>query len=255
MNIKKITVLLLFLVAIIGIIAPVNATIGSISSENKDYTIESKEKTVKYKITWNANGGKFGTKKTVTSTVTKGSKLKKLATTPKRSGYTFNGWYTKKTGGKKVTVNTKPTLSVTLYAQWTKTTTNSKIVGIWYSSANEYYFYSDARFTSYKMGSSYLYLSKIEGKYSVSNGKVYFTERKYSEVSAPFSVDYPQNKYGSSKSIHDMTSTYTIGSDQSGDYLKIANQDWWASGKFTSKKVLEKNQAGEYTYRKSTRKL
>ena len=48
MNIKKIIVLLIFAVAIIGIIAPVSA---AISSENKVYSIESKEKAVKYKVT------------------------------------------------------------------------------------------------------------------------------------------------------------------------------------------------------------
>ncbi|MCL2115302.1 MAG: InlB B-repeat-containing protein [Methanobrevibacter sp.] len=120
MNIKKIFVLLLFLVAIIGIIAPVNATIDPINSENKVYTIGSKEKTAKFKITWNANGGKIGNKKTTVTTVKKGNKINKLATTPKRSGYTFKGWYTKKTGGKKISVNTKPSKSVTLYASGQK---------------------------------------------------------------------------------------------------------------------------------------
>lgn len=41
--------------------------------------------------------------------------------TPSRSGYTFNGWYSAKTGGVKVTSSTKvTTLSAhTLYARWT----------------------------------------------------------------------------------------------------------------------------------------
>jgi uncharacterized repeat protein (TIGR02543 family) len=40
---------------------------------------------------------------------------------PVRTGYTFAGWYTKKTGGTKVTANTKVTKFVdhTLYARWT----------------------------------------------------------------------------------------------------------------------------------------
>ena len=39
-----------------------------------------------------ANGGKVGTKKAVTTTVKKGAKVN-LAKTPKMTGYTFQGWY------------------------------------------------------------------------------------------------------------------------------------------------------------------
>ena len=106
MNKKMILVLFLFALAIIGIIAPINAAIES--AEDKFYTIESKEKTAKLKITWNANGGKVDGKNTVTTTVIKGKKIAKLPTSPKRTGYSFKGWFTKKSGGSKITVNTKP---------------------------------------------------------------------------------------------------------------------------------------------------
>ena len=133
MNIKKILMLLLFLVAIAGIIAPASAAIDSANSNDKVYSIESKEKSAANKITWNANGGKIGSKSTIATTVKKGSKIGKLPTTPKRSGYTFAGWYTKKTGGTKITANIKPTKSVSYYAQWksTKITTKINIVGKW----------------------------------------------------------------------------------------------------------------------------
>jgi uncharacterized repeat protein (TIGR02543 family) len=39
--------------------------------------------------------------------------------TPTRAGYSFKGWYTKKSGGTKVTAKTKVTKNVTWYAQWT----------------------------------------------------------------------------------------------------------------------------------------
>ena len=71
----------------------------------------------KVKITWNANGGKIGSKATKTISYTKGKKIAKLQTV-KRSGYTLKGWYTKKSGGKKVTKNTKAK-KTTYYAQWT----------------------------------------------------------------------------------------------------------------------------------------
>ncbi len=38
---------------------------------------------------------------------------------PKRDGYSFTGWYTKKAGGAKVTASTKFTKATTLYARWT----------------------------------------------------------------------------------------------------------------------------------------
>ncbi|MBR2937582.1 MAG: SH3 domain-containing protein [Oscillospiraceae bacterium] len=38
--------------------------------------------------------------------------------TPTRAGYTFNGWYTPKTGGSKVTVLDASVKNTTLYAQW-----------------------------------------------------------------------------------------------------------------------------------------
>lgn len=53
--------------------------------------------------------------------------------TPTRSGYAFNGWYTAKSGGKKVDAKTiMPAKDVTIYAQWKKAFgywTEIKIVG------------------------------------------------------------------------------------------------------------------------------
>jgi len=87
--------------------------------------IEEKYKKVsKNKIIFNANGGKINSKNTVSINVNKGSKIKKFPATPKRTGYTFEGWYTKKTGGTKINVNTKPTKSVTYYAHWKDTPQN-----------------------------------------------------------------------------------------------------------------------------------
>ena len=122
-DIKKILLLLVFAIAIVGIIAPANATVESIKKENRVYTIESQEKSTSYEITWDANGGRIGSKKSVSTRVERGSKLNRLLTSPKRSGYTFNGWYTKKSGGKKINTNTVPNKKVTYYAQWSKTYT------------------------------------------------------------------------------------------------------------------------------------
>ena len=231
MNFKKIVVLLLFLVAIAGIIAPVNA----ITSENKVSTFESKEKTVNYKITWNGNGGKIGTKNTVTTSVKKGSKIGKLATAPKRSGYTFNGWYTKKTGGKKISKNSKPTKSLTYFAQWTKSTSAPKILGHWqYYNFNrgtfDYYFYADGSFQYFR---SYIATTKFDGKYSVSNGKVIFKDRKFYDSSfnelnqnqLKFGLDdLPKYQY-SAKPVQFVTLTSEFKLSSDGAYLEIVTQD------------------------------
>jgi len=49
--------------------------------------------------------------------VMRGKAVGKLPT-PSKKGYTFKGWWTKKSGGAKVTSKTKPTKSMTIYAQW-----------------------------------------------------------------------------------------------------------------------------------------
>jgi uncharacterized repeat protein (TIGR02543 family) len=72
----------------------------------------------KFKVTFKANGGKIGTK---SSTVKKVKRNKKVGTLPTvtRNGYTFKGWYVKKSGGKKISNKTKIKSKVTYYAHWT----------------------------------------------------------------------------------------------------------------------------------------
>ena len=206
--------------------------------------IESKSKTVNYQITWNANGGKIGSKKTVATTVKKGSKINKIAATPKRSGYTFKGFYTKKSGGTKINKNTKPTKSVTYYAHWEKTkkTTvdTSKIVGgPWkhkrfeiYNPPSgaiifrEYYFHQNGKFEFYEREP--LDVLKVEGKYSVSKGIVHFKERKVYSASlwGEKSPDIRKLNYKFELSWEDMASTYKVGSDKDGAYLSISKQGY-----------------------------
>jgi len=112
-------------------ISVVSATAYPVEVATEKNILEFKEKKVtSFKINWDANGGKIGTKKTVTTTVNKGAKVK-LVTNPKRAGYTFQGWYTAKTGGTKITKNTIPKKKVTYYAQWKKilTSEEKKLVG------------------------------------------------------------------------------------------------------------------------------
>jgi len=148
-------------------------------------------KAANVKVTWNANGGKVGTKKTTVTSIKKGTKLKKLPTTPKRVGYTFKGWYTKKTGGTKITKNTKPKKKVTYYAQWKKGISNTnntssntdsttkrvltaeekKLVGKWVShwdGSAVYQFNADGTF--FRIFGLQYYDAGFKGTYSLKNG-------------------------------------------------------------------------------------
>lgn len=76
------------------------------------------EASSKIKVSFNANGGKVAKK---SKTVKYKKKYGKLPA-PTKSGYKFVGWYTKKSGGKKVTAKTKVKTSSKhkLYAHWKK---------------------------------------------------------------------------------------------------------------------------------------
>ena len=82
-------------------------------------TATFKGATKNYTVKFNANGG---TVSTSSKTVTNGSTYGTLPT-PTRTGYQFNGWYTGRTAGSKVTSTTKVPASAstqTLYARWSK---------------------------------------------------------------------------------------------------------------------------------------
>ena len=70
-----------------------------------------------YAVTLHANGGSVSP-----DSVTTGAdgKLASLPT-PTRSSYSFNGWYTEKIGGTKVTTDTVFSANTTVYAHWTYT--------------------------------------------------------------------------------------------------------------------------------------
>lgn len=71
-------------------------------------------------VTFNGNGG---TVKTKSRTVACDRKYGNLDA-PVRKGYIFKGWYTKKSGGTRITASAKvtSTKNVTLYAHWEKVT-------------------------------------------------------------------------------------------------------------------------------------
>ena len=70
-----------------------------------------------YTVTLHANGGSVSRDSMTTGA---DGKLASLPT-PTRSSYSFNGWYTEKNGGTKVTTDTVFSANTTVYAHWTYT--------------------------------------------------------------------------------------------------------------------------------------
>ena len=89
-------------------------------TEDATYYAHFTETVLKWKITWNANGGVCDTEFTY---VTRGERINTVLSalpTATRTGYTLAGWYTKKSSGSKI----KTTTDVTYYARWTVNTHN-----------------------------------------------------------------------------------------------------------------------------------
>ena len=78
--------------------------------------IEYDNEVPSWKVALNANGGVLQYGNSIA--VAKGKAVGALES-PTRDGYTFKGWFTKKSGGTKITAKTKVTKNVTYYAQWT----------------------------------------------------------------------------------------------------------------------------------------
>ena len=174
----------------------------------------------KVKVTWNANGGKIGKANIKLTTVKKNAKVGRLLKAPVRSGYEFKGWYTKKSGGKRITVATKVKNKVIFHAQWKKkaSASDSKLIGQWtYTDVSgtgisylNYFFYKNG---TCKFFDSRLSGVMLEGKFVESNGKISITNfyRIYSAAQLP--KEQRGNKVVG----------YSIGKDDKGEYLTIGN--------------------------------
>lgn len=105
--------------------ATITATLTYKGTSGNNYTNSTAKITVTvknqiYTVTFDANGGSVGTKtKNVEKTKTYGE-----LPTPTRTGYTFAGWYTAKSGGTKITASSTVTITAntTLWAHWTANT-------------------------------------------------------------------------------------------------------------------------------------
>lgn len=86
------------------------------SSPSPRFTAETK--IVTCKVSFNANGGAFADAADGARDVRKNAAIGALPI-PSRTGYKFAGWYTKKSGGAKISASIKATKNVTYYAHWT----------------------------------------------------------------------------------------------------------------------------------------
>ncbi len=81
-----------------------------------------------YSVTYSANGGYIGNKNVKSNTKTGiayGSAVGSPGN-PKRKGYVFLGWYTKKSGGSKIGSSVQVTSDSVYYAHWAKINTKKK---------------------------------------------------------------------------------------------------------------------------------
>lgn len=84
--------------------------------------LDSAETKDEYTVTFDYNYSDKGTYKTLT--VANG-KTVTAPKSPSRTGYTFDGWFTKAEDGKEFDFDTEITKDITLYAQWTKRNTST----------------------------------------------------------------------------------------------------------------------------------
>lgn len=185
MDIKKIFTLLIFAIALIGIIAPASA----VTADKKvKLTLDANGGKI-----WNVNSGKFDSKKI--STWKKGSKVD-VNSIPQRSGYEFKGWYTKKSGGTKITKIMTMKKSATLYAHWKisglkiKIEYNGKFTsGYGTNTKNRKGFHSEGYYEEFLKGASYINIGaeKSDG----SNRKLTISVLKGDKVVAKKTTTHP----------------------------------------------------------------
>jgi len=226
-----------FVIAIIAILM-VTVALGSVQA------VDAAPK--KVKVTWNANGGKIGTTKTTTTILTKGKKIGKLPKTPKKVGYTFKGWYTKKKAGTKITKATKVKKKITYYAQWKKgssvsntsrvlTEAEKKLVGVWSLSSSigtaVMEFKSDGTYYCVVIRESYgtYYSTHTRGNFLVSGNKYILTNLECisgTKTEKPGNYDLLWKWTDNWHSISDSTKNYyyEVGTDANGKYL-VENLD------------------------------
>lgn len=111
---------------------PTNTAVPSVTKSAANTLIPTKVPTptkkavISYQALYRGNGGKIENKSTYSVAKKKNETLSQLPEAV-REGYVFLGWYTKKTGGSKVSKSFKVTGNSTLYAHWLKIPEKTKV--------------------------------------------------------------------------------------------------------------------------------
>jgi uncharacterized repeat protein (TIGR02543 family) len=190
--------------------ASTTVTIGEASSQfdvtiTQPYTPPTAP-VVKYAVSFDAQGGS----PVASQSVAKGGKATKPAD-PMRSGYTFNGWTSDKTGSKPYDFNTAVTANLTLYAQW-KTVPPAKIVTV-LSAAGSFNVAADSASVSATLKDS-------AGK-PVTGASVTFATTD-GKTSASAKTDASGIAKASLTSLKAATK-YTVGATYAGDATRAAS--------------------------------
>lgn len=115
----------IFLLAILIIVGITFTLPANVFADNQTYNTPVVQRLI-YRVTFNPNRGKIKTK----SKKVQYSNIYGVLPTPTRSKYIFKGWYTKKSGGSKITQYSKykSKKNSTLYARWQKKTSYDRSV-------------------------------------------------------------------------------------------------------------------------------
>ncbi len=194
-------------------------------------------------VSLDANGGSVSPSSV---TVTYGGTYSDLPT-PSRTGYSFNGWYTAKSGGSKVDSGTKVTATSnhTLYAIWSanrytvswsngtgytisvkRTSSPNAGAGTGSLSSGDYVYYGDVLSVTYSAKSGYRITSNGPTSITVT-GNVTNIYATASPSSYTYQVVYKSvngTSLGSDSVTHDYGGTYTITPPYKSGYTTPAAQ-------------------------------
>lgn len=230
---------------------------------------------ITYQIKFNGNGSTSGSMSTIKNCVY-GQKYKLTANSFKRTGYTFNGWNTKKDGSgvsykNKATVKNlakKNGEKITLYAQWKQNKYTIKFNGNGSTSGSMKNMKSCKYATSYKLtknsykrkgytfvgwntkkdgsGKSYDNKAKVKKLSSKDGGSVtLYAQWKKTKYTIKYKLDGGKNNSKNPSKYYVTTSTITLKKPTKKGYTFVG---WYTDKKFKNKVTkIKKGSTGNVT--------
>ena len=206
-----------------------------------NHTLFAKWIANQYTVSFDANGGSVSTSsKTVTYDSTYGT-----LPTPTRTGYTFNGWYTSKTGGTKIISTTKVSIAAeqTLYASWQANTNTAYTV---------YHYLENANNTNYTLYKTENKSGTTGATITLANEKITITGAIYSKgsitangtatTSTTILADGSRKIY-----LYYTRNTYTLGLTAGVNIASVAGAGTYKYGASVSISAVMESATG-YTY-------